>query len=213
MWERRLQGIGQRLLVVETALQRGERKAVVSAVGGLAALTLAVLLLPLYSIVCLALRTAYIVVLVQVTLVVPIGRRFPFFLPGIKRRVVNLLLAVFMSVRTRVASRLASIVPTEISRGDVSETVSAEEWLKMGREIGKRIVVRRGELVCPLWEASECMYHLVSGEINIRSEALGSDVTVGPPTTLLQGNALIGHGWVGGWGGVAGSFSHEFFFC
>ncbi len=88
-------------------------------------------------------------------------------------------------VRTSRLLRLAS-----------KKQISMEEWTKIGREIGVRVSRSRGDRVGQQGVVGTSLYLLLSGEVAIVSESLGTEVSVGAPTMLLQANALIGHGLV-----------------
>lgn len=195
-FELRLSRIGRALLRWEVALQRGDRRESMILLGGLSTLIVAIIALPMYQILCFVLRTVYLFLLVRVTLIVPINRRFPFLIKGMVRRVKNFLLNVVFVVRVAVFARHAKIVATERFEGDTGEKVSEEDWDRICDHIGTKVTLSRGENLGSYFEIGSSMYRLVSGEVSIITDTLGSEISSGAPTVLLQANALIGHGCV-----------------
>ncbi len=163
-------------------------------VGGLVLYAVAYLLLPLWDMATVAMRTAFLAVLCHITIVVPIGRRFPFLFKGIARKCKRAVADWVRRLRSRFLKE--QVTATDKFEGDAKQRLTDEDWTRVCQKIGTKTTLGRSERLGKQDAVGDCMYRLVSGEVAIVNDGheLGTEIALGAPLTLLQTNALLGHG-------------------
>jgi hypothetical protein len=189
-WELRLQKLGQKLLRLQTALQRGDRSTCLAVVGGLVLYVVLYHFFPLWDMFMTAARTAFLLIITHVTIVVPIGRRFPFLYKGVARAFKTWVLGVIHRLRSHFMRQ--QVKASNKFEGDVHERLSDDDWNKLCQKIGTRVTVARGETLGRQDAVGNSLYRLVSGEVAIVNDAgeMGTEIALDAPVTLFQVRTL-----------------------
>jgi hypothetical protein len=171
----RLQRIGQSLLTLESDFLAGEPRTCRKVFGAVIAITLSIKFLPVFEILSLSLRSLFLFVLVQISVLVPIRRRLPLLIPGISshfRSVWNsFMVRYIMPVRVFFGKRLLGI--RSVVRDDdpslaTNAQIKPEEWMGLCRDWGKKLYLGRGERIGTMGEVGDMIYRLVSGEVTVK---------------------------------------------
>ena len=177
----------------------GDKKTSRKILGGLGVFILALLLLPVGSIISIVIRLVFLYFLVTASVVVPLRRRLPLLMPGLKKTIKTYLTQfiekVFIPFRNKYYKMVSKIRESSATEGGMKkeEKLSTEDWQRVCKEIGVKTTFSKGESIGVVGETSDTIYRLVSGQVVIKSDN-GVDVTAAAPATLLSTNVIIGHG-------------------
>lgn len=194
--ESKLRRAGESLLVLENALLRGEKRTCTRIFGGLIGLAFSVKFLPVFAILTVCLRTVFVVLLLHISILVPIRRRLPLLFPGLSRNLRKgfnwLMESTLLRLRTWYFVHFAGIKDDPLAE-KINVRVKEEDWIKMCKEIGRKIVLNKGEKLGDHGTRHDMLYRLTTGAVRVKSET-SVDVIAVAPTTLMAANVFIGHG-------------------
>ena len=175
--EARLKKIGRSLLTLESDFLNGEPNTCKKVLGSVVAIALSIKFLPLFEIVSVALRTLFLFVLLQMSVLVPIRRRLPLLFPGISAQIKTLFqsfaVRFILPIRSFFGKRLLGIkAVSKLAEDDASwaSQISADHWMGLCKDWGKKVFFGKGERVGSFGDVGKCMYRLVSGEVVVKGD-------------------------------------------